>query len=87
MERWSNDAPALVHRAFRKTHPEVTARVSAMIRATPSGLRGLLPRDSEDQLTPALEEVKCPSLGRSGSRTQAPVAMAPDSPALPDPNW
>jgi len=63
---------------FRKTHPEVTARVSAMIRATPvPGYVGCCQALPQINVTERLKEIKCPSLVIVGEQDAGtPVAMA-----------
>ena len=71
LQRWFTEA-------FRKTRPEVTARVSAMIRATPvPGYVGCCHAIPRINLTQRLKEVKCPSLVIVGEQDAGtPVAMA-----------
>jgi 3-oxoadipate enol-lactonase len=63
---------------FRKTHPEVTARVSAMIRATPvPGYMGCCSAIPKINLTARLKEVKCPTLVIVGEQDAGtPVALS-----------
>mgnify|MGYP001218771710 CR=1 FL=1 len=63
---------------FRKSHPEVTARVSAMIRATPvPGYVGCCQAIPRINLTERLKEIKCPTLVIVGEQDAGtPVAMA-----------
>ena len=63
---------------FRKSHPEVTARVSAMIRATPvPGYVGCCQAIPRINVTERLKEIKCPSLVIVGEQDAGtPVAMA-----------
>ena len=54
---------------FRKTHPEVTARVSAMIRATPvPGYVGCCHAIPKINLTQRLKEIKCPAMVMVGEQ-------------------
>jgi len=71
LQRWFTER-------FRKTRPEVTARVSAMIRATPvPGYVGCCHAIPRINLTQRLKEVKCPSLVIVGEQDAGtPVAMA-----------
>jgi 3-oxoadipate enol-lactonase len=71
LQRWFTEP-------FRKRHPEVTARVSAMIRATPvAGYVGCCHAIPKINLTQRLKEVKCPSLVIVGEQDAGtPVAMA-----------
>ena len=71
LQRWFTEP-------FRKTRPEVTARVSAMIRATPvPGYVGCCHAIPQINLTARLKEVKCPSLVIVGEQDAGtPVAMA-----------
>src|SRR5258708_1671975 len=71
LQRWFTEP-------FRKSHPEVTARVSAMIRATPvPGYVGCCHAIPRINLTQRLKEVKCPSLVIVGEQDAGtPVAMA-----------
>src|SRR5882672_8316886 len=63
---------------FRKTHPEVTARVSAMIRATPvAGYVGCCSAIPKINVTGRLKEVKCPTLVIVGEQDAGtPVALS-----------
>jgi 3-oxoadipate enol-lactonase len=63
---------------FRKTHPEVTARVSAMIRATPvPGYVGCCSAIPQINVTDRLKEVKCPALVIVGEQDAGtPVALS-----------
>ena len=63
---------------FRKSHPEVTARVSAMIRATPvPGYVGCCTAIPQINVTDRLKEVKCPALVIVGEQDAGtPVALS-----------
>jgi 3-oxoadipate enol-lactonase len=63
---------------FRKSHPEVTARVSAMIRATPvPGYAGCCSAIPQINVTDRLKEVKCPALVIVGEQDAGtPVALS-----------
>jgi 3-oxoadipate enol-lactonase len=63
---------------FRKSHPEVTARVSAMIRATPvPGYVGCCAAIPQINVTARLKEVKCPTLVMVGEQDAGtPVALS-----------
>jgi 3-oxoadipate enol-lactonase len=63
---------------FRKSHPQVTARVSAMIRGTPvSGYAGCCHAIPKINLTQRLKEITCPSLVVVGEQDAGtPVEMA-----------
>ena len=63
---------------FRKSHPEVTARVSAMIRGTPvAGYVGCCHAIPKINLTQRLKEIACPSLVVVGEQDAGtPVEMA-----------
>src|SRR5207247_9779228 len=71
LQRWFTEP-------FRKTRPEVAARVSAMIRATPvPGYVGCCHAIPRINVTQRLKEVKCPSLVIVGEQDAGtPVAMA-----------
>jgi len=63
---------------FRKSHPEVVARVSAMIRATPvPGYVGCCAAIPRINLTERLKEIRCPSLVIVGEQDAGtPVELA-----------
>ena len=63
---------------FRKSHPEVTARVSAMIRATPvPGYVGCCTAIPQINVTGRLKELKCPALVIVGEQDAGtPVALS-----------
>ena len=71
LERWLTEP-------FRKNHPEVTARVSAMIRATPiPGYVGCCSAISQINVTERLKEIKCPTLVIVGEKDAGtPVAVS-----------
>jgi 3-oxoadipate enol-lactonase len=65
---------------FRKSHPEVTARVSAMIRATPvPGYAGCCSAIPQINVTDRLKEVNCPALVIVGALSREIHAALPGS--------
>jgi len=71
LQRWLTEP-------FRKTHPEVVARVSAMIRATPvTGYAGCCAAIPRINLTERLKEIRCPALVIVGEQDAGtPVELA-----------
>ena len=71
LQRWFTEP-------FRKSHPEVVARVSAMIRATPvPGYAGCCAAIPRINLTERLKEIRCPSLVIVGEQDAGtPVELA-----------
>jgi 3-oxoadipate enol-lactonase len=71
LQRWFTEP-------FRKSHPEVTARVSAMIRATPvPGYVGCCTAIPQINVTERLKEIKCPALVVVGEQDAGtPVALS-----------
>jgi 3-oxoadipate enol-lactonase len=71
LQRWFTEP-------FRKSHPEVAARVGASIRATPvAGYCGCCAALSKINVTQRLKEIRCPSLVIVGEQDAGtPVEMA-----------
>jgi len=71
LQRWLTEP-------FRKTRPEVVARVSAMIRATPvTGYAGCCAAIPRINLTERLKEIRCPALVIVGEQDAGtPVELA-----------